>query len=87
MKILTLIGSSAVLAMSMATASMAEEIHVAVVFTNGVENAWAKVSLIGSNSVKAQAPQGVELSLDYTENVSGDNLPVVLKISCKIRQV
>ena len=79
MKILTRLGSSAVLAMSVASASMAEDINVAVVFTNGVENAWAKVWLDSFESVKAQAPHGVVLSLDYTENVSGDNLPVVLE--------
>ena len=79
MKILTRLGSSAVLAVSVASASMAEDINVAVVFTNGVENAWAKVWLDSFESVKAQAPHGVVLSLDYTENVSGDNLPVVLE--------
>lgn len=79
MKLFSRIAGSALVSLTMASASMAEDIHVAAVFTNGVENAWAKVWIDSFNAVKAEAPHGVDLSLDYTENVTGDTLSEVLE--------
>lgn len=67
----------------MATGALAGEIpktlKVAAIFGAGVENAWTRAWIQSFDRVKAQKPFGVEMSLDYTENVYGDKALSVLE--------
>lgn len=73
------IAGSALLAVTMATPSLADELRIAAIFPDGVENAWTKAWLDSLEVVKAQAPHGLEIKLDYTENVFGDTIMEVLE--------
>lgn len=48
------------------------------VFPDVVENAWIKSFIDSFNRVKLQKPDGVELTLDYTESVWGDKAMTIL---------
>lgn len=81
MTLLSRIACSTVLAAATmtATAATADELHIAAIFPDGVENAWTKAWLDSLDVVKEQAPHGMEITLDYTENVFGDTIMEVLE--------
>lgn len=81
MTLLSRIACSTVLAAvtMTATAATADELRIAAIFPDGVENAWTKAWLDSLDVVKEQAPHGMEITLDYTENVFGDTIMEVLE--------
>ena len=54
-------------------------LKVAAIFGAGVENAWTRAWIESFERVKAEKPFGVEMKLDYTENVYGDKALTVLE--------
>ena len=81
MKLLSRIAGSALLAasLSVATPSLADDLNIAAIFPDGVENAWTKAFLDSLDVVKAQHPHGLDIHLDFTENVFGDTIMEVLE--------
>jgi len=51
----------------------------AAIFGAGVENAWTRSWIESFERVKAEKPFGVEMTLDYTENVYGDKALSVIE--------
>ena len=45
---------------------------MAAMFASGIENAWARALVDSFEALKAEKPHGLEMSLDYTENVWGE---------------
>lgn len=54
-------------------------LKVAAIFGAGVENAWTRAFIESFDRVKAEKPYGVEMKMDYTENVYGDKALAVLE--------
>jgi basic membrane lipoprotein Med (substrate-binding protein (PBP1-ABC) superfamily) len=54
-------------------------LKIAAAFPAGVENAWVRSWVDAFERVKADAPHGLELELDYTESVFGDKGLAVLE--------
>ncbi|KQU71093.1 hypothetical protein ASC75_24725 [Aminobacter sp. DSM 101952] len=73
------IAGSALLAMTLVSPSLADELKIAAVFPDGVENAWTKAWLDSLERIKARSPHGLEIKLDYTENVFGNKIMEVLE--------
>lgn len=59
-------------------ADVPQTMRWAGVFPAVVENAWIKSFVDSFNRVKLQKPEGVELTLDYTESVWGDKAMTIL---------
>ncbi|MBN8629321.1 MAG: BMP family ABC transporter substrate-binding protein [Rhodobacterales bacterium] len=74
------IATPLVLAMGAAEAEDApKKMKFAFALTTGVENAWAESLLSSFKTIQEQKPHGLELSMNYTENVWGDKSMDVLQ--------
>lgn len=49
------------------------ELHIAAVFPSTVDEAWSKAFVESFKRIQAEKPHGLTLTLDYTENVFGDD--------------
>jgi basic membrane protein A len=64
-----------ILALGVSFASAGEvpkKFKMAAMFASGIENAWARALVDSFENLKAQKYDGLEMSLDYTENVWGE---------------
>ena len=64
-----------ILALGVSFASAGEvpkKFKMAAMFASGIENAWARALVDSYENLKAQKYDGLEMSLDYTENVWGE---------------
>lgn len=57
----------------------AKTLNVAAIFPTGVENAWVRAWIDSFEKVKSEKPDGINLTLKYTENVYSDTVPGVLR--------
>ena len=62
----------------LSTAS-AEELHIAGVVSGGVESAWDRAFMESVKRVVAAKPYGLDITFDYTENVSYDQAEQVYR--------
>jgi basic membrane protein A len=63
---------------SAAAGDVPKKLKVAAVFVSPIENAWTASWIDSFERVKAAKPDGLELELDYSENIYGDKvLPVI----------
>lgn len=81
MKLFSRIAGSAALAVAVgvATPAAADDLNIAAIFPDGVENAWTAAFLDSLAIVTEQKPHGLDIKLDYTENVFGDTIMEVLE--------
>jgi len=67
-----------VAAFSASAGDVPKKLKVAAVFVSPIENAWTASWVDSFERVKAAKPHGLELDLDYSENIYGDKvLPVI----------
>jgi basic membrane protein A and related proteins len=65
-------------AFSASAGDVPKKLKVAAVFVSPIENAWTASWVSSFERVKAAKPDGLELELDYSENIYGDKvLPVI----------
>jgi basic membrane protein A len=55
-----------------AAGEVPKKFKMAAMFASGIENAWARALVDSFENLKAQKYDGLEMSLDYTENVWGE---------------
>jgi basic membrane lipoprotein Med (substrate-binding protein (PBP1-ABC) superfamily) len=55
------------------------QVRIAGILSAGIENAWSASVLEAVERLRADAPHGVEIVFDYTENVYGDTALTVFK--------
>lgn len=73
-----MIGAALAAAMSLSLAE-AEELRIAGVVSGGVESAWDRAFMESVKRVAAAKPYGLDITFDYTENVSYDQAEQVYR--------
>lgn len=60
-------------------AEEAKSLNVAAIFGSGVENAWSRAWIDSFDRIQKSAPEGLKLTLKYTENVATDTALNVIR--------
>lgn len=76
---LLLVFGLSLLAASAGRAEVPKTLNVAAVLPSGVENAWARAWLDSFERVQKAAPDGLQITLKYTENVYADTALNVIR--------
>jgi basic membrane lipoprotein Med (substrate-binding protein (PBP1-ABC) superfamily) len=68
-----------VAAFSVSAGDVPKKLKIAAVFVSPIENAWTASWIDSFERVKASKPEGLELDLDYSENIYGDKVVPALE--------